>query len=248
VTRTTTAGAAGATPAAASKGLAARVAGVVFSPRAAYADVAARPRWLGAFLVVFLVSAAAATTFMSTEVGRSAVVDSQVTQAESYGRHLNQQQIDRIEAMSQYYVYFAPVIQLVFFSIGSLLIAAIAFAVFSALLGGEASFKQVFAVVVHSGVVLAALALFTTPLAYARETLSSATNLGVFLPFLDDASFLARLLGSIDLVYIWWMVSLSIGLGVLYRRRTGPIATTVLAIYASIGFVIAAIKTAASGV
>jgi len=248
VTRTTTAGAAGGSSAAESKGLAARVAGVLFTPRAAYADVAARPSWLGAFLVVFLVTATAATAFMSTEVGRSAVVDSQITQSESYGRHLNQQQIDRIETMSQYYVYGAPVIQLVSLSIGGLLIAGIGFAVFNALLGGDASFKQVFAVVVHSGVVLAALALFTTPLAYARETLSSATNLGVFLPFLDDASFLARLLGSIDLVYIWWMISLSIGFGVLYRRRTGPIATTMLAIYVSIGFVIAAIKTATSGV
>jgi hypothetical protein len=145
-------------------------------------------------------------------------------------------------------VYTTPVFQLVFFILGSLLISGVAFAVFNALMGGDASFKQVFAVVVHSGVVLAALALFTTPLAYARETLTSATNLGVFFPFLADASFAARLLGSIDLVYIWWMISISIGLGVLYRRRTGPIATTVLAIYVVIGVVIAAIKTAASGV
>ena len=40
----------------------------------------------------------------------------------------------------------------------------------------------------------------------------------------------------------------SIGLAVLYRRRTGPIATTMLAIYVVIGLAVAAIKTAASGV
>src|SRR5262249_3272528 len=140
-----------------------------------------------------------------------------------------------------------PVLQIVSLGIGALVISGIAFAVFNALLGGDASFKQAFAVVVHSGVVLAALSLFTTPLAYARQPLSSATNLAVFFPFLDDASFPARLLGSIDLVYIWWMVSVSIGLGVLYRRRTGPIATTLLAIYVVIGLAIAAIKTASSG-
>jgi hypothetical protein len=43
------------------------------------------------------------------------------------------------------------------------------------------------------------------------------------------------------------MLSLSIGLGVLYRKRTGPIATTMLVVYVVIGLVIAAIKTAASG-
>jgi len=227
--------------------LPARLVGILFSPRATYADVASRPRWLGAFLVVYLVITAVATTFMATEVGRNAVVDQQITQSEAYGRHLTQEQIDRLETVSKYYVYGTPVLQLVSLAVGGVIIAGLAFAVFNALLGGDATFKQVFAVVVHSGVVLAALSLFTTPLAYARQTLSTATNLGVFFPFLDDSSFAARLLGSIDLVYIWWMVSIAIGLGVLYRKRTGPIATTMIAIYAVIGIVIAAIKTASSG-
>ena len=102
--------------------------------------------------------------------------------------------------------------------------------------------------VAHSGVVLAVLALFTTPLAYARESLSGATNLAVFAPFLDESSFAARLLGSIDLFVIWWIVSLAIGFGVLYRKRTGPIATTMFAVYAAIAVIIAAIKTASTGV
>jgi hypothetical protein len=222
--------------------------GILTSPRATYADVAARPRWLGAFLAVFLVSAAAATTFMSTEVGRNAVLDQQISQSEAWtGRPMNQQQLDRLETMSKYFVYTTPVFQLVFFIVAGLLIAGIALGVFNALLGGDASFKQVYAVVVHSGLVLAALALFTTPLAYARQTIASATNLAVFFPFLDDNSFVARLLGAIDLVYIWWIVSLSIGLGVLFRRRTGSIATSILIVYAAIALIIAAIKTAAAG-
>ena len=59
----------------------ARMIGILTSPRATYADVAARPRWLGAFLAVFLVSAAAATTFMSTEVGQRGP-DQQISQSE----------------------------------------------------------------------------------------------------------------------------------------------------------------------
>jgi hypothetical protein len=224
-----------------------RILGVLFTPRATYAEVARRPRWLGAFFVVYLVTTVMATGLISTEVGRNAVVDQQISQSEAYGRQLNQQQIDAIERMSHYYVYFTPVLQIVSLSVGALVISGMAFAVFNALLGGDAAFKQAFAVVVHSGVVLAALSLFTTPLAYARQTLTSATNLAVFFPFLDDASFAARLLGAIDLVFIWWIISVSIGLGVLYRRRTGPIATTLLAIYVVIGLAIAAIKTASSG-
>src|SRR5689334_1535814 len=130
------------------RGLAQRLVGVIFSPRAAYADVAARPRAVGAFFAIYLVLAAAATAFMSTEVGRSAVVDQQVTQSEAYGRHLTEQQIERRETMSQYYVCGAPVLQLVFLARGSLIVTGLFFAVFNALLGGDASFKQVYAVVI----------------------------------------------------------------------------------------------------
>ena len=241
---TFTADAAGASGA---KGLPARLAGVLFAPRATYADVAARPRWLGAFLAVYLVTASVTTLFMSTDVGRNAVVDQQISQSEAFGRRPNQQAIDRLESMSRYYAYFAPVTQFVSLALGSLLAAAVLFAVFNAVMGGDASFKQVYSIVVHSGVILAVLSPFTTALAYARQTLTTATNLGVFFPFLDENSFPARLLGAIDLVFIWWIVSLAIGLAVLYRRRTGPIATTLLVIYASIGLIIAAIKTALSG-
>jgi hypothetical protein len=150
--------------------------------------------------------------------------------------------------MSSNYVYLAAVFQFFGQTFGTLIVAGLAFAVFTALLGGDATFRQVFAVVAHSGVVLAALSLFTTPLAYARESVSGATNLGVFLPFLDERSFAARMLGAIDLSYIWWMINLAIGLGVLYRKRTAPIATSLLVIYASIGLIIAVIKTVMSGV
>jgi len=50
------------------KSLPARIAGIIFAPRATYADVAARPRRVAALLVVYLVTAAVATAFMSTEV------------------------------------------------------------------------------------------------------------------------------------------------------------------------------------
>jgi Yip1 domain len=230
------------------KSLPARFVGILFAPRATYAAVAAHPRWLGMFLTIFLISASATTALMSTEIGRNALLDQQIASSESFsGRPMTQVQIDRMEQFSKYAVYTTPVLQFVFLGLGCLVIAGLAFAVFNAMLGGDATFKQVFAVVAHSGVILATLSLFTTPLAYARESMSSATNLGVFLPFLDESSFVARMLGSIDLIFIWWMLSLAIGLGVLYRKRTGPIATTLLALYVAIAVLIAAIKTVSTG-
>jgi len=221
---------------------------VILSPRAAYADVAARPRVLGALAVVLAVIMIATFAFLSTDVGQQASLDNQVRQMESFGRTVGDAQYAQMERMAPYARYFAAGFQLIFTPLMALIVAGLAFAVFNAALGGEASFKQVYAIVVHSGAILIVQTLFGLPLAYARESLSGATNLAVFFPFLDESSFAARALGSIDLFLIWWMVSLAIGLGVLYRRRTGPIATTLLVIYVAIGLIIAAIKTASSGV
>ena len=38
----------------------------------------------------------------------------------------------------------------------------------------------------------------------------------------------------IDLFLVWWVVVLAIGLAVLYRRRTGPVALSLLGAYVGI--------------
>ena len=229
------------------RSLPARLMGVIFTPRAAYADIVAGPRVFGALATVILISSVAVYTFMSTEVGQQAGLDMQVRQMESFGQTMTDAQYQRMEQMAGYGKYFAVGGQVVSLPIFALIIAGLAFAIFNAALGGDATFKQVFAVVVHSGVIIAVQQLFTLPLDYVRESLSSPTNLAVFFPFLEENTFIARMLGSIDLFLIWWSISLAIGLGVLYRKRTGPIATTLLVIYVTIGLVIAAVKTALAG-
>ena len=232
-----------------SKGLSlpARIIGVLTAPRATYTDVAARPRSLGALLVVILIGGAATFAFLSTDVGKQALLDQQVRFFEGFGRQLTDAQYQQMEARMNIAPYTGAIGQAISLPLVALIIAGIAIGVFNAILGGDGTFKQVFAVVAHSGVVITLATLFGLPLAYARETMSSTTNLGVFVPFLDENSFPARFFGAIDLFQIWWIVSLSIGLGVLYRKRTGPIATTMLLIYVAIALTIAAIKTALSG-
>jgi hypothetical protein len=84
------------------------------------------------------------------------------------------------------------------------------------------------------------------PLDYVRQSLSSPTTLGAFVSFLDENSFAARFLGSIDIFYVWWLFVLAVGLGVLYKRKTGPIATTFWVLYGGIALAIAAIRSALS--
>jgi Yip1 domain len=237
----------GTSSATAGRGLPARIFGVLLSPRATYADVAARPRALGVLAFVVLMGTAAVFLFMSTEVGKNAFLDQQVQQREAFGRPLTDAQYEQLERMVPIAPYIGAAFQLVSLPILAAIIAGLAFAVFNAVLGGDATYKQVFAVVTHSGVVLTAAQLFGLPLAYARETMSSATSLAIFTPFLEDDTFAMRLLGAVDLFILWWTVSLAIGLAVLYRKRTGPIAATLILVYIAIGVVIATVKTVMSG-
>ena len=69
---------------------------------------------------------------------------------------------------------------------------------------------------------------------------TSATSLGALLPMFDEQSFMGKLAGMIDIFIIWWLIVLAIGLAVLYRRKTQPIAFTLFGIYAIIIVAVAA--------
>ena len=84
---------------------------------------------------------------------------------------------------------------------------------FNAALGGTSTFKQLFAVLVHSSAPTVLQQLFVTPLNYVRESMSSATNLAVFLPMLAEQSFPAKLLGMVDFFMIVSPSSLGPGPG-----------------------------------
>jgi len=229
------------------KGLLSRAVGVLFSPRATYANVAAHPRSFGILALSIFIVAISVSTFLSTEVGREALLDRQIGSAESFGLKITDEQYARLEQFLPYVGYISACVQAVVLPISAAVIAAIALVVFNVVLGGDAMFKQIFAIVAHSGVVIALQNIFTMPLDYVRETLSSPTTLAVFFPFLDDDTFAGRLLASIDLFVIWWTLSLAIGFAVLYKRRTGPIATSLVLVYVTIAVVIAAVRSALSG-
>ena len=228
------------------KGLFARIVGVLFSPRATYAAVAAHPRWLGVTAFVAIVIAAGYFALLSTEVGKQAAFDQQTQMLESFGIKLNDQAYERMEAGIERARFTTPIGQLIGFPVVLAVFAGILLGIFNALLGGDATYKQVFAILAHSGVISALQAVFSIPLDYVRETLSSPTTLKALLPFIDDATFLGRLLSTVDLFQVWGTISLAIGLGVLYKRRTTPIAISLFTVYFVILIAIAAIRTALS--
>jgi len=234
--------------AAPSKNLLARAIGVILSPKATYEDVVRRPRILGALALVVLIVVAVSTTFSSTQLGKDLALEQTIRYMEAFGMQISDQVYSQMESRMMNQSPILPAIgTAVVLPVTAAIFAGILFAVFTALLGGNARFKQVYAIVVHSGFLLALQTLFIYPMFYLKESMASPTSLAVFTPFLDEASFLARLVGAVDVFRIWWIVNLAIGIGVLYKRRTSPIVWSMLAVYAVIALIIAAAGVAFSG-
>jgi len=227
-------------PASSGLSLPARFWGILASPRETSADVVARPRWFGMAALVLVVTGLCVGAFFFTQVGQTAFLDQAVEQARTAGREIPEAQWAVTQKMAGYMWLIYPVATVVLGPVMWLVVTGILFAVFNAAMGGTATFRQLFAVFVHSTAVTVVQQLFVWPMNYVRETMSSATNLGVFLPMLEEGSFLAKFLGMIDLFLVWWVVVLAIGLGVLFKRKTGPIAAGLFVVYGVIAVIVAA--------
>ena len=223
-------------------GLLTRIIGVLLAPRETYATVAARPRALGVMAVIILVVAGGQFLLMSTEVGQQMGLDQQVRTMESFGFNISDEMYTQMERGVANARYTTAASQLVFQPIVNAILAGLILMVFTMMMGGSATFKQVFAVVAHAGVVIIVQQLFSLPLSYARGEFAGA-NLSVFVPMLEENSMPVRFLGAIDLFLIWWVFSLAVGIGVLYRRRTGPIFSSLMGVYLAIALILAIVRS-----
>jgi hypothetical protein len=229
------------------QGLLSRFIGIITSPKATYQAVVAHPKWFGMLVLTTVIVAACTSLPMFTEWGKQAGLDQQVQQMESFGFKVNEEMYAEMERRMSIAPYTTLAGVLIISPIFALIITGILFVVFNAVMGGTSTFKQLLSVVVHGGVISALAQLFAAPLNYLQGSMSSKSNLGVLLPVVDENSFIGSLLGTIDLFLVWYVIVLAIGLGVLYKRRTQPIAISLFVVYAVIAVCIALIKSSFGG-
>ena len=218
----------------------ARFVGIITAPRDTYARIVMKPKWLGMYVLTSVIIAFGAALPTTTDAGKQAAVEQQVSAMESMGFQVSNEQYANIQKGTAILPYQTAISVVIFGIVMALILAGILFAIFNAAMGGNATFKQILTVLVHGSVITALGQLFTGPINYFRGAVTSATSLGSLLPMLDEQSFAGKLAGMIDIFVIWWLIVLAIGLAVLYRRKTQPIAMTFFGIYAAIIVAIAA--------
>jgi hypothetical protein len=194
-----------------------------------------------------LVTAAAGAVVSATEVGQLALVDQWERTALAFGQAVDDSRYAELHAWSR----MGPAV-----AAGNALLAGPGVALVVSLLvflwvrrratGATVSYTQALAVVVHAGVVLAVGRLVAAPLVYARETTASALTVGSWFPSLDEASPVARFLGSLDLFTLWWAVVLGIGVAVLSGQRARTCAAWIVAVYVGVALIAAAVMATAA--
>jgi hypothetical protein len=220
------------TPAAPGPGLLARFIGILTSPRATFEKVVANPRALGAMALVALVSAIAIGGFMSSEVGKAAILD-------QAAKSPNPQAQAAMEKMLPYMGPAYAASAFIFVPISTVVMSAILYMIFNVIMGGTANFRQMMAVVAHSQFVSVVGGAVGSIINYTRGSVASATTLAGLAPMLEENSFGYRFLGAIELFTVWWVFVLSVGLAVLYRKKTSSVAITLFTIYGIVALVIA---------
>ena len=215
-----------------SPNLAARLFSVILSPRVTFAAIVNRPRPFGALILVALCAAATNFWLLSTELGQQAILDQQVEGMESFGMTVSDEQYSEMAQRLENVAYVSAGGAFAFILIVTFVIAGIVWTTGYVILGAQVPFKAMYAVVTHVGAVNILALLFTLPLMYAQGDMTRPTTLAALLPMLAEGGFAHRALGLVDLFIVWQLFLLAVGIGVLYQRRTGPIATIFYSLYA----------------
>jgi hypothetical protein len=201
-----------------------RLIGMLRSPRRTLAEAIGQPRSLELAALIVVISAACSVGFLMTRVGRLAAIDQQVRQLESVGTVVTEPVYLQVRAWERYRPLVAAAAILLGWPLLWAAAAGIARAIGNRTGAVQATFGQVFTVLVHASSVFALRAVVATPINFARESLGGATSLAVLIPGLGDATFAARLFGAMDVFVLWWVVLVAVGMGMLYQSRTMPIA------------------------
>ena len=216
-----------------------RIFGVVGRPRATMTAIAASPRWIAILAVLTIAAAGSRVAVFETRVGRLALLDQWERTALAFGQAVDDTRYAQLRELSTHAVAYGLGSALLNVPVLTLVVATAVFLLF----GGKerrASFTQVCAVVTCASVPLALRQIVASVSTYLSESTASATSIGAWWPTLSEASPVARFAGAVDLLVIWWLALLAIGIGVLYQRRARGLALTFLGAYAGLALLLAA--------
>lgn len=222
-------------------GLAARVIGMITSPKATFqAILPTNPAPFAILFIAAILMGVGAAVPQFTESGRQVILDAQLKAManRSPDGAVSPQAEQGMRTFSRFMPVVTIVSMLIFLPIITLFFSALYWALFNVLLGGTATFKQVLSTSSHSQVipVLGVLAAIPFLLMKPSASMAGPFNLGALAPWLEEGSRLARFLTNVSVFSIWGVFVNAIGLAVLYRRKTAGIFVALLLVFLAFAY------------
>jgi hypothetical protein len=212
-----------------------RIAGVLFAPAEAFAEIARRPDVLGPLLIL-LVIRYASTLLIIPKLDTEAMFEAQAAQMRKQNPDIAEADLERVRtfgaASAKVFAYVSPVLMVVWY----LILAAVLLGAFRAM-GGEGTFKQAFSATLYAWIPLTILSIITTIVVMARGSFDPTTAATLvksnpaFLTTLTDHPVLFSLLSSIDLFTIWTVILLIFGFAALSKLSKGRSAAIVISLW-----------------
>lgn len=227
--------------------LAARIVGVVRTPRATLEHVAAAPRTLDILVVTFVTAALSSALLLRTDIGRFALLDRWERTALAFGQQVDDARYEAMRRAAGNGAAYAVASASASIPLLAVVLSAVLVGAFRLTGRPGATYSQVLAVVSHAGVILALREVVTAPFVYARETLANPATLALFVPALAETSLPARFFGILDLFVLWWTVVLAVGLSAVYGTPVRRLALAFMGVYVLLAGVLAITMALAGG-
>jgi hypothetical protein len=200
-----------------------RIVAVFFEPKKAFADIAARPRWIVPVVLILLVSLT--LTILYTQRGGWRVMMQQRMDESSRSAQMTAEQREQAIEMGAKYasisVYVTPVIITVMF----LIVAGVLTGITAGILSAPVRFSQVFAIVCYAnlvGIISGLLTIIVMQLKNLADfNLSNPLmfNPGAFMDPKTSSKFLYSVATSLDLFSFWIMILIATGLKAAAGKR-----------------------------
>jgi hypothetical protein len=206
-----------------------KIIGIFSAPRQTFEAIDQKPTWVLPFLigvVIFLIF-------------QAFTVDIQMAERLEMMEARGQLTPDQIEAArgqmmgpAKYIGFIAgPIVWLIMI----LVMAAIFYVASNLMIGGDSSYKKVFAIVCWSGLIGSLSLIVMTLLILSKGTMQGvALDLTVFLdtpPIGGEKSALYRIFSNLNLFTIWQVILWIIGLSVSYKSTTKKAAVPILSLW-----------------
>jgi hypothetical protein len=202
---------------------AARITGVFFEPKKAFADIAARPRWFVPLLLIILFAIGVAWVYSDKGVMRVVVAQRMATSPQTAQMTPDQRAaaIEQGAKFASFFGFAVPVIIPIMFLIMSVVLWGIA----SGILSAPIRFGQVFAIVCYAqlpGILMSIMIYIVLQIKNVADY--NINNPLMFNPaaFMDpqtSSKFLYSVASSFDLFTFWIMLLIATGLKAASGKR-----------------------------